>query len=412
MNTEHEKGSHSSSERAVEDLLSLNQLEYILQPDLSVVTSKTLFNQPSLQSEYSDGSSNVIKFVFNTGSQFIKRCALNFTLQVNSVDESQCYLKYGTDLISSVIITSRDGTELERCRDINKVARFQNEFQYKGDTGLYDNGDNNAFGSLYDNSGVVEYSIPLSRLSGIFRYAEDKCLPSFLASGLQVEIVLAPIAEAMYVNNPTSIINNASYGYTVTNPHVSIEGFTLSSSILLALERKAAKTGLDVAFESYQTFTQAAPNSTCTVEIRKSCSRALWVAVETRSNHNGTTNDTLRRESMPYSAIQARVGALYLPSQPYTNSVQLYRSCNDHFSKINKTQATFLSRQEFHSSPLCIFSFERDSLNQYPGMSLNSSRLAVISATFGSTATDREITCTLAYAKLVKVFLQSCSVLE
>lgn len=401
-----------SSEAAVEDLLSLNQLDYILAPDLSVVTSKTLFNQPALQAEYSDSGNNVIRFVLNTGSQFIKKCYLNFTLQVNSVTESECYLKLGTDIIQSIVITSRDGTELSRCRDINRLARFQADFQHKNDTGLYDNADGKSVAGLYDQSGIVQYSIPLGRLSGIFRYAEEKCLPSFLASGLQIEVSLAPASECMYVSSVTSIIDNASYGYTVTNPYISIEGFTLSSSILLALEKRAAKKGLELAFESYQTFTQACPSGSCTIEIRKAVSRALWVSVESRSNHIGVTSDSLRREPMPYSAIQSRIGSLYLPSQPYTNSVQLYRTVHDHFSKISKNATTFMSRQEFHAAPACVFSLERDSLNQYPGMSLNASRLAVISANFGSTASDREITCTLAFAKLVKVFLNSCSVLE
>lgn len=400
---EMEKGSS-----AVSDLLSLNELSYKLESDLSVATSKSIVYQPFLRSEYNSLNNNVAKCVLNTGSLFLKECHLSFTITPRNVDTSKLFCESGTDLIQSICLISRDGSEVERIRESAQLSKYLNKYVYHRSNGPYSLTES-AWSFQYDASGAVTFNIPMGRLSGLFLYGEEKCLPSFLCSGLSIEIEFADAKHAFKATEPSAI--TGAFYYDVSNLEIVCNAYTLSSSVLLALEKNAAQ-GLEIPFASYQNFTIDASGSQTNLEIRKAVSRGLSLYMATYNvNDNEEYNDTYDPNTFPYEELFVRIGSHYLPSQPITKPATAYSLTYDCMKKINPITCED-SGGHFYSFPLIAIDLERSSIFSFPGVSLNASRIAVVSARFKQTHTNRMMSCFLKYAKLAKIFLNNTSILE
>lgn len=329
-------------------LIAVNNLNYVLEPDLSVAVNVTHKDQAFQNTSYIVGSSPVRAIcLFNTGADYIdmQNSQLTFDLTLRSVHKpgdvaiAATHATFGPggsalNLISRLTIASRSGDELVRINQFNQWAaqELANEydlswFETVGQAfyalpadpdgkQFYErayadrnyNLDNASFIRLTTaNSATnpvettVQISIPCFLLGGLFKY--KRLLPSMLCSGLRVELEFEPPNRAFRLYDSDYPYPNATdwFSYTgspplvdyrIDNPQFRLRSVQLTDSLQRALNEQSAVNGLEIVYCDYETTTAVIPpgGNSCNIEIRKACSRALRASVRT---HSYATSGTL-----------------------------------------------------------------------------------------------------------------------
>ena len=103
-------------------LISVNDLNYVLEPDLSVATNKTVKKHFFQSRQYTPGQQAIC--ILNSGADYIdtRRSYLQFELNTGQVGTTE----YGfgihgsaCNLIRDITISTRSGDELTRIQDFN-----------------------------------------------------------------------------------------------------------------------------------------------------------------------------------------------------------------------------------------------------------------------------------------------------
>lgn len=219
-------------------LIGINNLNYRLEPDMSVAVNCTDKNHFFQQQKYSNSQRAVC--VLNSGADYIdpRRSFLCFTINLpdasngNSSDsqhngygvnvtgdvrgnenitfgkpktlnplgfDAKGYYGSAINLIHSITISTRSGDELSRIERLNLLQYILNPWtrdKQWNDTVGAAMGQNQFFtvsGNKVTNTNrkmlEMRVAIPMYCLSGLFNY--DKLLPSMLMSGLRIEIAWA-----------------------------------------------------------------------------------------------------------------------------------------------------------------------------------------------------------------------------
>ena len=379
-------------------LVSVNRLDYTLQPDLSVAVARSAKRHFFQQQEYTPGNRAIC--ILNSGAEYIdpQNSFLRFdvTIPSTAVDHGlNLGCGSGANFIKQIILTSRSGDELERIEQVSQLApildRYMNSTDWINTTGEhigYYNGKQSgstitgastedfrnsltvlggwegysrhgvwnevgandtlkpqigAFLPSSTNTRQKTFIIPLSCLSGMFR-SFDRLIPSMLASGMRIEIEFETGGDAG-IWQPTTVSGQEKY--TVSNLEIVCDQYQLTDSIMRVLNEEAAMRGLEVVFSTWYNHdaAQGAKNS-YNVQIRKAVSRALGVLSRIqylpntdpkKDNHLSAQNDLL--------SYQVRVGALYFPQQAIkstdikTNAAELYQHTLRGFGKYKTPQA-------------------------------------------------------------------------
>jgi len=362
-------------------LIAVNDLMYVLEPDLSVASNKTHKNHFFQQSEYSGGSNAIC--ILNSGADYIdtRRSWLQFDVELtvddvvpptiaapdNGVDHPEndvCHASFGAhgsacNLIQSILISTRSGDELAHLFEFGLMQNMLIPLAYgrewmdgpgklMGMGGGIQNKDRGGFGE----GGSKRFCIPMYCLAPLFGYG--RLMPSMLMSGLRIEINFAEPAKAYQMvtsNRVTRFINNPvisrpverKSSYKIKSPQFVLSSVQLSDSIQRALNELSATNGLEIVYTDYaHTNGGQSITSDINTEIRKSCSRALKAFARvrnvgydtsktldwTRYNANDPTgkgmessNDSFRAEQeFPFTEYQWQLGSLYFPQQPVTGA--------------------------------------------------------------------------------------------
>lgn len=318
-------------------MISVNNLVYNLEPDLSVVTNATFKQHFFQQNEYT--SSQRATCILNTGADYLdtRRSWLVFTL------------KYGNDLIADfgpsgsalnlinrVTVSSRSGDELSRCRRLNlKKASI---LPYKMDTEWWESvGQSMGKGTTLKTDNDYRFVIPLYCLSDLFGYG--RFLPSMLTSGMRIEIEW---------ENPEIAFNPkadpiSGQTYKITDMHISARSIQLTDAVQRHLNELSATNGLEIVYTDWET-TELANSSgdSINLEVRKAASRALKAYAKIRSTaRNEGARDSMATQKFDCIQHQWQLGSLYFPHQPIkasdddeplTASQESYFHCLDSFA--------------------------------------------------------------------------------
>ena len=159
----------SSDNVAKAGLIKLNQLEFKLPPDLSVVVSRTMTSQFFSQNAYNPGSTAVC--ILNTGASYVFRgnsyLAFTFTNESKTAG-TPSVASFGSgsavNLIRRLTLTSRSGDVLERIDALNLLTHIQS--RYNHDRTWYEStGANMGYGAPnHTAGGSSRYVIPMSSL--------------------------------------------------------------------------------------------------------------------------------------------------------------------------------------------------------------------------------------------------------
>lgn len=367
-----QRGSEVSNQADVarRGLVSVNRLDYTLQPDLSVAVARSSKKHFFQQNTYTPTQRAIC--ILNSGAEYFdpQNSYLRFdvALPVNASAKNTNGLNLGAgsgcNFIRQLTLTSRSGDEIERIEQVNHLAvqldRYMNSPEWLntqgevigylnasetvgatteqaypnrtyGTSGVAGSSTNHslfkpdtASGAQTKASGkfcvvptttesvVSSFVIPLSCLSGMFK-SFDRLVPSMLASGLRIEIEFETATD---VGQWGSGITTPSY--TIINPEIVLDQYQLTDSIMRVLNEEAALRGLEVVFSTWYNHDVSFPAASTSgnIQIRKAVSRALGILTRISLPRGvGPTYDNFLARKADFTKYQVRVGALYFPQQ-------------------------------------------------------------------------------------------------
>lgn len=456
-------------------LVSLNRLDYVLQPDLSVVTSRTTKRHFFQQNTYQNGNRAIA--ILNSGAEYIdpQNSYLQFNVQVKTSNATNSAFDYFLGVGSSInfikraILTSRSGDELERCDEIGQLACVLDRYMHSaewikthGKVIGYQSGaaaENKgcqlaiaASAATSKSSPIYQFLIPMSCLFGLFR-SFDRLLPSMLMSGLRIEIEFETAVRAL------SSLDDTGYSYEIQSPEIVLDSYTLTDSIQRVLNEESAIRGLELVYTSFyyhsaQPKTASNTKQSINIEVRKAVSRALGVLTKVRMQDKVSGSyglDYFRSKPFNTDQYQLRLGSLYFPHQPIVSKgaidsclKEMYWHTMHGFGKIktpsapsavsvfegaqataNQSTQNAVSVEEYPSYKLgmqAIYTdLERSTTQRLTGIPVNNSRVAEIQmtdifwvppATAGQVYSGWTIDVWLHYVRLARVFLQNVEIEE
>lgn len=362
-------------------LIAVNDLTYVLEPDLSVAVNKTHKKHFFQSNEYTSTQRGIC--ILNSGADYIdtRKSYLSFDIKVNASQEADrakigLFGAHGTacNLIDSILISTRSGDELCRISDYNLMQNMllplkkNRDWSFgQGGTMLY-NGFVVSDGAYKEKIGeYVKCIIPMHMLTPLFAYG--RLMPAMLMSGLRIEIEWASPNKAFqqltFANllpggpGGTNNHNNPFLSYTIKDPNFTLCSVQLSDSIQRALNEQSAVNGLEIVYCDYERCEQRQPgsNSTFNVEVRKSCSRALKAYARVRCEVHVTATvdrckdyqkDSFRGEhQFPWTEYQWQLGSLYFPQQPVKsqNGIPEQGVAKEAYNMLLETEDKFDSNQ-------------------------------------------------------------------
>jgi hypothetical protein len=446
-------------------LVSLNKLDYNLQPDLSVCVHRSHKKHFFQQTSYTANQKAII--IFNSGAEYVdlQNSYLSFQVVPDGTLADTVFQGFGVgsamNLIQRVILTSRSGDELERIEDVNLLSvvldRYTKSKDYR-DTILRLQGMNDCnkatpfdaplypktphifnadYATVITGQPVREAGlnvvIPFPCLAGLFR-SFDRLAPSMLMSGMRMEIHFETAARA-FVNTAASVTN-----YTVKNIECSLDQYQLTDSIMRVLNEEASLRGLEMPFTTFyhHRANTKADTTDMNIEIRKAVSRALGVLHKVSPSVYEGKADNMKSVRHALVEYQVRVGSLYFPQQPIrpigdTNdtSYECYHHTMRGLGKFKTNHAPGVMYEEFkgigtqteaniknntEGGMAAIYTdLERSNVQKLTGIAVNNSRVAELRLKRVSGlpfTTNSQIDCWLHYVRLLRVFLQNVEVEE
>jgi hypothetical protein len=315
-------------------LIGVNDLNYVLPPDLSVSVVRTHTNHYFQQSEYTDKQRSIC--ILNTGAHYIdtRQSSLEFGVRLtnNGTNDFGGYLgRNGTalNLIDSITVTSRAGDELCRLDQADLLHYVTTPFRQTGGW-MNTVGQSMGLGGICispdEDQNTTHFSIPLYALVDLFNYG--RLIPPMLASGLRISITWTAPARAFIIRRninaaktAATILTDFITEYTIENPYISTFAHQLSDGIQRDLNELSATNGLEIVYcdwEPTEITYNATNNLSAQLEVRKAASRALQAIAVTRNtaNINDKDADSYATMNFDYAKYQWQLGSLYFPQQP------------------------------------------------------------------------------------------------
>lgn len=444
-------------------LIAVNDLTYVLEPDLSVASNKTHKVHYFQANDYESGQNAIC--ILNSGADYIdtRRSWLQFDVKTPAgaaatfgANGSAC------NFISQLTVSTRSGDVLCQLFDYNLLQAMLLPITY--DKGWVDTvGQTMGYGGAIAANTEQRMMIPMYLLSPLFAYG--RLMPAMLMSGLRIEILWADATVAL--TSAGAVIPS----YKISKPQFVLSSIQLSDSIQRSLNELSATNGLEIVYTDYERtpFTQNNNLSNAHIEIRKSCSRALKAFARVRQRNFGVSTpaadgipasggvgpehqyDSLKSEQMfPVYEYQWQLGSLYFPQQPVraNNTAEgckqvalsayshLLEACDkyhdgsrpmytsfygtkatpDEYKAITTaSQANEQKGSYTYDAHTIAVTLERSTMFNLAGVPVNNSRVLALHAKLLETSPTafvpiRQIDVFLKYVKLARVFLNNVEV--
>ncbi|MES2577058.1 MAG: hypothetical protein V4589_05570 [Bacteroidota bacterium] len=417
----------------------VNNLVYRVGSALSLVTERTGVRYFPQQQQIPSASLTTSTWDLNSGVSYANLCNsyLAFDLSLVSSDSTST-ANFGSgsamNIIRSVILKSRSGTELCRADNANVWSRNYHvnmlSAQYLRREGLIEGWDVLEDGSASTTARVYasqsatgnrRFVLPLARLAPFFNsYKKGQKLPSAILSGMHMEIVFEDHRTA-FLGLGTSTQYNGISNYNVSNLSIMIDCLTLTDDTQRALNTEAAEGGLEIVSNQYYVSRMVSPSgeTELNMQIRKSVSQAESVSlvILNTSNLLVINADSFAGFAGDATSHNWRLGSLYFPKTPITNTetqqqenyfltLQTYNK-NDMLFEESGVSYTTYANGPYYSLNVCM---EKDSGLNYSGLPCNNSRSIESLITFEND--DRARTCYafLNYVSVIRTFIDNVSV--
>ena len=410
----------TSGSNLIQGDLRVNNLVYRQPDSLSLATNRTMKRQKFQQSSYSAGDTAVI--IWNTGSDYIRTCNSYLVFDMvctGSTPTANFGVGSAVNVIDSILITTRSGTELDRIHNLNlhsaKTLRQLNSQDWVDNYGsMMGMGSTGVAGTDGANvtSNAAKFVIPLSKLSGVFDPIGGVLMPPMLAAGLEIHLSLADYRTALFQKSGTVT------GYTLSNISIMCDCVSLSDRVQKTLNDEASKNGLEYTYNRWHTSKTVATSTDVSIQIEKSVAQAqmLYATMIAQSRVLSVTADSFASDTWDVSEWQARIGSLYQPNEAVKDSAQdglesyfIFQSVYDK-AKYSHAENS-ISVADFTSIHGCIAtSFERDQALNLSGQAVNNSRQVELNVTLASWSANINVTAFLQYVCVARAFMDNCAV--
>ena len=416
------------------DKIKLNELEYKSPLYSAPISLRNQRKFPFAQSSYSIGQTMLI--TLQSASFYLDpyNSYLTFDVELTGGTNGD---KFGfgrgsaLNLIKSVVVTSRSGTELSRVDGVNfyraKVDRYtksQDWFSSDGNNAGYHTGDSVdgehlTIGANTDHTGADNptgeardrFCIPLPMVSPLFAPENSRYLPPFLCSGLRVEIQLAQLSEAFIKS-----VNTGTVTCKITNAAFMCDLVKMSDKVDSVMTSLAHKGGLEVVISEWDLFSTVTSSEKNTIDINKTASKAdkVIVAVRDSTHVSSLAHDGMMSKDYDIATFQSRLGSVYHPQVPIDSRPEAFQNALLLFKSMRKNEKDFsyVNRSSYHDRYAVVgTNLGRSSLLDSQCVPLNNSHSLSLSVGFTS-STSRQIDAYLVYKKVIKVFTNNCIVYE
>lgn len=323
-----------------EGMLAVNDLVYVLNPDLSVSVNRTHKNHFFQSNTYKNSQRAIC--ILNSGADYgdMRSSTLNFSITLDQPewktggaavpgDMSGYFGKNGSalNLIKHILITSRSGDELIRVNDLNHLAAACNGFKYSEEW-MNTVGQGMGIGQGVYSTRVARFSIPLYALCDLFGYG--RLMPAMILAGMRIEIDWEKPERAFLAikssgNDQTNTDANQYLpipSYKIDNLYISLYSIQLTDGTQRALNEMSAVNGLEIVYCDHERTEQVVKTKMIHMEVRKSASRALkaFAAIRDSNPENDFKSDSFKTNEWDTVLYQWQLGSLYFPQQPVKNS--------------------------------------------------------------------------------------------
>lgn len=456
----------NGGDSGISELLDWNGLTYTFPVTNSVVSARNLKIYPSVGNQYTNAAN--MEFRVATGAQYVdfRKSALSFKLTVNLTAKVDVTIGSGEtidfwptfgggsvmNLFRSIVVSSRSGAELMRIEKFNVfrpnkdyMVRDKIWFDSVGSSLFYNKdlktrGDfianasriapfspdsvqlpnDAAAGSTQTKAFELDVLIPMYMFDGLFDV--DQLAPSFLVSGMRLELQLADPKTAITVHwvdngtgkwSPTTTkptkASISSCTTTIDTPRLLLDTHILNDASTIELKRVSAQNGLEYTYKGIHSQPENMLSSTqVNPSVTRAVSRALnCFAVNGRSLGTDAFIDYFAPPTSKVTKYQMRLGSQYYPHQQLTTAAQQFWNVLYCYDQLDSSPAVDLKGHTDKLKTVCA-SFERSSLLRFSGAPLNNSRALSLDVTFDEYKTGYDqLYIFLEYVQLAKTYLNN-----
>lgn len=318
-----------------EALLQVNQLSYMMMPQIGICSARTHTVGFAQQSTYTNGET--MTWDSQTGAFYVDPvgCYLKFsvsyvTTEPTDVKSLKCFGSGSAcNLFSRIVVRTRSGKEVTRVENLNLLAKYKQVYTKPLDwimtTGRAQGFSNplsvgTVFADAVPRAGKM-FIIPLCDIIPSFNVVGQAFLPPFLMEGLRIELSLAD-PNIAFCNSDQLTGTSTVTSYTITRPEIHWDCYTLADQFARRISEIAATKGLHLLHKEYFYSSVGLEGSDVNFDIKKAASKALSAHIICRQNSTiaSPLEDSLASNLYDWNSIQSQIGSLYNPNQPITLS--------------------------------------------------------------------------------------------
>jgi hypothetical protein len=415
MNQVKDAKTNSAGNQSLNSLIQINSLSYSLAPSLSLVTSRNHNKAFAQRSSYSNDQT--IDVTLSTGSAYLcgPESFLCFKLNVpNSATAGS--VTFGSaganclNLFKSITILHSSGTEIERISMFNLYSKMKNDWMKTTEqrTTINEAMGERAGSPLELLNTTLEFCIPMGEISDFFN--QSQLIPSFLVSGLRVQIELEHPGIAF-----KSTTMDANLSYEIQDFYVWMSLNQLTDSAARKLSETSAQNGLEFSWVSVAVQQDQSSVVRRTLEVSKALSRVNFAATIVRDTALVTASaattaqgDSFHSQPFPVLRYQYQLGSHYSPASEANTIGESYMFALRTFGRLGKhARPGSVSKTQYEADKGAIAqSFETSSTLVGSGSSVDAQRGLTLQIEFDS-AGDRNVTTFVQYVKLASSYLSN-----
>lgn len=265
-----------------ESTLFANNLIYEAPSPSSVTTNRVLKRQQFQNRSYSSGQT--MTCTLNTGVDFVdqKNSSLVLTFALTPAEGTSVSCGFGegsgVNFIQNIRIYHRSGTCYTNTQRYNLYRRTEDVFSQSQEWfntigslmgyGTAASGILNIPGVANVINATVNYTvvIPLTKIHPFFDSEGGLFLPSAMASGLRVEIDLAPLAEVFYADAPQTTFA-PPIAYSITNVYFNTMSVSLMDSAQASINTMSQQQSLEYVYKDIFTSRNSQPSDSTAINI-------------------------------------------------------------------------------------------------------------------------------------------------
>lgn len=417
------------SQQLTNSLLQMNRLLYKMPPSLSVASQRHYIDVYPQQRTYGAGDTLVVNM--QTGSQFIDARRSYLKLRVTTTAASTGDFGSGSvaNVFKNIRVKSQSGVEICRLQGANlwsNVWQRWNCSRNAFSTTLHAQGYGTAITGNTDGTGTdlnagADFIFPLYLIPC---FNQSKLIPPQLMEGLQIEIELSSVGEAIF-----SSAGVAPVSYDISQLQFRLDAYDLADAFERKVNQMASEQGLNLVHKEYYRTLVSQATETYNYDIKKSASKALGIYLAPRltANLGLVTADSVECDANDINQWQFQVGNTYFPNAPMVigsaNTNQrsaeafYYTLAAWHRTDCRADADVNLSNYSGDGAPatgeaqmgIAATSLNKSMVSDIAGVMVNNSRSAIIELIF-NTQESKRVDSYLCYLRHVKVFVQNAVV--